>query len=185
MNWQTFFFDTDRLHVRLARPADAKDLQSLMTAGISRWVASWPYPLAFPVAQRILHDALAKAAEGRALPMVIVEKSSGTTIGWIKIDIETSEPLRTAELGYWLSEEAQGKGFAYEAASAAIAACFERLQIDIVEAGAQAGNDISHNLLAKLGMHKAGERTVYAPARERHETCVFWRIERSAGSHQT
>jgi len=185
MDRHSTHIETNRLEIRLAALADADNIQPLMTAGISRWVAAWPYPLSLSATEDLLRKSLSGVEENKIRPMVIVEKSTRNIIGWIKIDFETTDDARIGEIGYWLSEEAQGNGFAYEAASAVIAACFKRFRVDRVRAGAQAANLPSHDLLMKLGMHKTGELSVYAPARGRHEICMYWEIACTAADLHT
>ncbi|HET8729429.1 MAG TPA: GNAT family N-acetyltransferase [Alphaproteobacteria bacterium] len=183
MDLTSFTVETERLLLRVVDPGDAVPLAGLMTPGISRWVAAWPYPLPVPVVDGMISDAIAAAVEGRTLPMVITTKEDRRIVGWIKLDRgEAASP--TAELGYWIGEEAQGKGFAYEAAAAVIDAGFDRLNVQAVEAGAQPSNAASHRLLRKLGMHEIGERCVFAPARQRYGICQFWRIERPTRAGQ-
>ena len=110
--------------------------------------------------------------------MVIVDRTDGKIIGWLKLDIAPGKaPI--AELGYWIGEASQRKGFALEAATAMIKAAFSTLNISAIEAGAQTENTASHNMLKKLGMHETGARTMFAPARQREEMVRYWRIERA------
>ncbi|MBA5777653.1 GNAT family N-acetyltransferase [Stappia sp. F7233] len=174
MDLRNFRVGTERLVLRVVRPDDIEALCSLMTEGISRWVAAWPFPLTAERASGIVAPALEKAGTGHALPMVMVERSSTAIAGWIKLDIDGG----IGDLGYWVGEAAQGRGYALEAARAIINAAFGELGLHAIEAGAQPANAASHHLLAKLGMHEIGERLVYAPARQRHGVCRFWRLER-------
>lgn len=175
MDLSSFTLSTERLRLRVVEPDDAPVLAGLMTAGISRWVAAWPYPLTIPMVEAMIADALAGVAEGRTLPMVMIAKSDGAIVGWLKLS-KIDAPA--AELGYWIGEPFQGKGFAFEAASAMVEAGFRRLGLQAVEAGAQLANAASHNLLHKLGMNQVGERRMFEPARQRHAMILFWRIEK-------
>lgn len=169
---------TERLDLRVVEPKDAPVLSELMSEGISRWVAAWPFPLSPTAAAEIIQTARAAAADGEALPLVAVERPTGRIIGWLKIDI-TAGSERIVELGYWIAEPAQGRGYALEIAKAAIDFAFSQLGADAVIAGAQVENRASHALLAKLGMTPSDEKPVWAPARQSWETCKFWRLDRS------
>ena len=163
---------TERLILRLVEPPDAAALTGLMTPIISRWVAVWPSPITPEIVDGIIADALASAAAGLCLPTVIVNRSDDKIIGWLKLDIAPDNPS-TAELGYWIGEASQRKGFACEAAAATIRAAFRTLNISAIEAGAQLENTASHNMLNKLGMHQVGTRTMFAPAPARRVGSVL------------
>ncbi|KAB2721012.1 GNAT family N-acetyltransferase [Brucella intermedia] len=176
-SWQSFKILTERLELRLVTVSDSVALQKLMTPAISRWVAVWPYPLTQEAAERIIDKALIGHSEQRTLPLVIVNQADNQVIGWIKVDFEEYDGKRIGEIGYWLSEEVHGMGFGYEAAKGIIAACFEELKTHSMRAGAQTANAVSHNLLMKMGMHRTGERMVYAPARDRDELCTYFELK--------
>jgi RimJ/RimL family protein N-acetyltransferase len=166
-------FETERLLVRTCQPGDASGLAELMTPEVSRWVAAWPAPLSVEVAAGIVAAQFDAAAAGRAFPAVLVERATGKLVGWLKVEL-TGDVPRTAELSYWVGEPFQRRGFAFEAASRAVAWAFSDLGAEVVTAGAQVGNDASLRLLARLGLHPVGCRDVWAPARQRFEACEFW-----------
>ncbi|MFQ0815347.1 hypothetical protein AVM02_02275 [Brucella anthropi] len=166
------------MELRLVAKSDAFALQQLMTSEISRWLATWPYPLSQTVTEQIIGRALEQYYHQRALPLVIIDHSDGQIIGWIKVFFEERDSQKFGEIGYWLSENAQGNGFAYEASSALIKVCFEQIGVALIQAGAQTTNHVSLNLLKKLGMQNIGERLVYAPARDREELCTYFEIKR-------
>lgn len=174
--------ETERLRLRLVSLEDRAALQALMTAGISRWVATWPHPLDSATAGAIIGQSLLDADEGRCLPLVIVERSTERIVGWIRLGIHEAGPERSGELGYWIGEASQGQGYALEAARGVLTMAFSTLDLAWIEAGAQPANAISHRVLEKLGMHPVGERPVYAPARQRWGTCFFWRVDRRGGA---
>lgn len=177
MNFDDHTIPTNRLVLRTCRMSDAAALSVLMTPDISRWVAAWPSPLSIETATGILGDCLATATEGRVFPAVIIEKQSDQIIGWLKIDIP-NDGERVAELGYWIGEASQGKGYAFEVATAAVQLAFNTLSADAVIAGAQIDNRASHKLLMKTGMRTTQIREIWAPARARYEACQFWRLDR-------
>ncbi len=166
-------FETERLLVRTCQPGDASGLAELMTPEVSRWVAAWPAPLSEDGAAGIVEAQLDAAAAGKAFPAALVERATGKLVGWLKVELTDDVP-RTAELGYWVGEPFQRRGFAFEAASRAVAWAFSDLRAEVVTAGAQIGNDASLRLLARLGLHPVGCRDVWAPARHRFEMCEFW-----------
>lgn len=178
MDFSAFTVKTERLTLRVVQMSDAAALAGLMSPGISARVASWPYPLSIDKAGELISIATAGVATGQTMPMVITTGHDGRTVGWLRLSRSETD-RQVMELGYWIGEEFQGRGYAMEAARAAVQAAFERLGVEAVEAGAQPVNAISHHLLKKLGMREIGERSVYAPARQRYGICLFWRIDRA------
>lgn len=170
-------FETTRLVVRSCQLDDAKALSALMTPSISTWVAAWPAPLTIKAAATILSDNIAQAEQGNALAAVVIEKASSDIIGWLKIEISSAES-GCAELGYWVGEKHQRKGYAEEMARGALDFGFGNLGLHSIRAGAQVGNDGSLRLLEKLGMTELGVESVWAPARQRYEDCIFWELKR-------
>jgi RimJ/RimL family protein N-acetyltransferase len=177
MNLSNKDFKTDRLKVRSCQIADALSLANLMEPSISRWVAVWPFPITVEQVERMLTANLEAAKAGEMFPAVIIENSSQTIVGWLKIEIaETGR--RTGELGYWIGTAFQRQGYAHEVARGAIDFAFDELHADAVIAGAQNGNVASLNLFRKLGMTPTGKKDVWGPSRQRSEPCEYWILER-------
>lgn len=65
-----------------------------------------------------------------------------------------------------------------EATAALVPAAFGFMDIDVIEAGAQPGNVGSFAVMRALGMKPAGERMVFAPARDREELCLYYELPR-------
>lgn len=171
-------FQTERLIARSCRVEDATILVGLMTPDISSWVAVWPSPLSLEDAEKIISANIKAGKAGAAFPAVIVERTTGTVIGWLKIEITDGSQL-LADLGYWIGESFQRRGYAFEVSKGAIDFAFSRLKVDAVRAGAQVANEASLKLLAKLGMTRKGHEDVWAPARQRHEKCEFWILKKA------
>jgi len=171
-------FESSRLIARRCRLEDAAPLSALMTAEISRWVAAWPFPLTTTKVTEILRGSIDAAQRGEEFPTIIVERSSNQPIGWLKLS-RTENNVSEFELSYWIGEQSQRQGYAFEIASAAIDFAFANLSAIRVIAGAQTENQSSHALLAKLGMQSTREKPVWAPARQRYELCQFWQLDQA------
>ena len=91
----------------------------------------------------------------------------------------TGAAPRVGELGYWIGEAFQGHGYTREAVPHLLRLAFARLRVDRIEAGAQPGNVASFRVMRGLGMEPVGPRQVWAPAREREETCRYFAISRA------
>ncbi|MBO9395537.1 GNAT family N-acetyltransferase [Shimia sp. R9_2] len=82
------------------------------------------------------------------------------------------------EFGYWIGEAYQRQGYAFEVSRGALDFGLHTLGLDTMRAGAQVQNHASLRLLEKLGMEPVGVERVWAPARQRHEECAFWQMQK-------
>ena len=168
---------TERLQLRCVRPEDAAQVSRLMTPAISRWVASWPVPFTPEMAAERIAAAREAAEMGRLLPFAIERRFDGVLLGWISVTRDAKDDRRGA-LGYWLGEEHHGYGYMREAAAVVVAAGFDRLGLEVIEAGAQPGNVDAFAVLRGCGMTPTGGRVVFAPARGHDELCLFYEAAR-------
>ena len=67
-----------------------------------------------------------------------------------------------------------------EAVRHAMAAGFQYLDLETIEAGAQPENLTSFAVMRRVGMNLIGERLVWADSRQRNERCLFYSVDRSA-----
>ncbi len=169
--------DTQRLHLRCLSLPDAVPLSRMLTPEVSRWLASWPSPYTVEMATARIEAAQQAAAAGRGLPLAVVERDGGATIGYIGVFREHDAPWR-AILGYWLGEQFHGRGFMREAAPAAVRAGFAWLAVEEMEAHAQPENAASLAVMRRCGMAPRGERLIYVPARACEELCVVYGMRR-------
>ena len=134
-----------RLRLRPVFPADAAEvLAGMNDIGISGWLARVPYPYSERDFIAFL-EGFARAGETYA-----IEDDDGfagvLTCG--------------AEIGYWLARRAQGRGYATEAARAALAARFAAGGGDVVS-GYFEGNAASARVLGKLGFVETGRDMLF------------------------
>ncbi|WP_184509071.1 GNAT family N-acetyltransferase [Rhodanobacter sp. ANJX3] len=169
---------TTRLRLRCVAPEDAAATSSLMTPGVSRWLASWPLPFTREMALARIEKIRRLAFRGHALPFAVTDKTDGRLLGWVILE-RNDKSRSSASLGFWLGEEHHGKGYMREIAPVVIAAGFELLALDVIEAGAQVDNLGSFAVMKACGMKPIGGRSIYAPARDRDELCHFYEVRRS------
>ena len=172
---------TARLRLRLVEEHDAAAAVRLITPEISRWLASWPSPLDEAAAAARLRDLRDVATAGNGLPFAIERLDSGEMIGLVMI-MRSRDDARRGGLGYWLGEAYHRHGYMQEAATAAVADAFARLDLDVIEAGAQPANTASFGIMRALGMRPVGERPMWASARGREEVCAYYAITRDEHS---
>lgn len=170
---------TARLVLRLPMLADAPALSVLMTEEVSRWTASWPFPLPEAEARKKLQAALDAMEAGRGFTRIITRREDGCPMGWLTIAlVETT--LRTGGLGYWLGTAFHRQGYLSEALMPFVQAAVAALNLARLETGVQPANTASVALLKKLGMDFIGARMHYVSARDREEMTAFYAMECSS-----
>ncbi len=154
--------DTARLRLRPVSLEDEADvLAALNDLSVSGWLARVPYPYTRDDFIAFL-EGFARAGESFA-----IEDSDGFA-GVI---------TGGAELGYWLTPRAQGRGYATEAAREVLAAWFKAGGGDVVS-GYFADNLRSARVLGKLGFVETRRGPVFCLASGRERLHVF--MQRSA-----
>lgn len=167
--------ETARLRLRCVHLEDAMPVSAMMTAAVSRWVASWPVPFTPEMAVERITKARRAAADGKALPYALQGRSDAALIGWIGVTREASDDRR-AMLGYWLGERHNGHGYMREAAPSAVQMASQQLNLDVIEAVAQPENAASFAVLRGCGMAPVGEKMIFAPSRSRDELCLLHEV---------
>lgn len=93
----------------------------------------------------------------------VIEKATGAIIG--RAGLSYREGFEDAELGFVIGVPWQGKGYAYEVCSAIMEYGRTELELPIIQAFVEEGNDKSIMLCKKLGMQQDGtveiKETVY------------------------
>ena len=147
---------TERL---VLRPLTARDVPDLVRHAGRREIAdttiSIPHPYSEEQAQEWLVSNAGLFARGKAVVFAIQPKREATLAGAVglrDLDPEHSQ----AEMGFWMSVELWGKGYATEAARAVLGFGFERLGLNRIYAHHMARNPASGRVLAKIGMQKEG-----------------------------
>jgi ribosomal-protein-alanine N-acetyltransferase len=169
--------ETARLRLRTVHERDAAAAARLMTPAVSRWLASWPSALDEPGAAARLRRMREATLQGQALCLAIEGRDDGVLMGLVLI-VRAKYDARRGDLGYWLGERFHRRGYMAEAAAAAVAEAFIRLDLDAIEAGAQPANEASLAIMRRLGMRPIDERPVWAEARGREERCAYYEITR-------
>jgi aminoglycoside 6'-N-acetyltransferase len=84
--------------------------------------------------------------------MAIADRTTDELIGDIGVFIRPD--ATSAEIGFTLRTESQGKGLASEAVPLALALLFDRTSIDVVEAIIDSRNQPALDLAARIGMER-------------------------------
>lgn len=81
--------------------------------------------------RRLVVEALHNSQRGHALPCLIL--ADGRVVGRITITDIIRGAFQSAHLGYWVTEEMNGRGIATAAVGAAVRLCFEDLKLHRVQ----------------------------------------------------
>ncbi|MBK8251693.1 MAG: GNAT family N-acetyltransferase [Polyangiaceae bacterium] len=93
--------------------------------------------------------------QGRAFRFVIRDREKKKLLGVVGLE-SLVHMHRSCELGYWLTDEASGKGFMTEAASAALDYAFGRIGAHRVRIAAATDNHPSLGVIGRLGFRFEG-----------------------------
>jgi len=130
----------------------------------ARWLAPWeatsPDPQSPPLSYRQLVRTMnAEARAGRALPFAVtlddemVGQLSVAGIGW--------GSLRSAHIGYWVSQHVAGRGITPTAVALATDHCLFTMGLHRIEVNIRPENAASLRVVAKLGFRDEGLRERY------------------------
>lgn len=146
---------TDRLRLRPFEDDDAGELYALMSdAHVLRYWDSppWTEPAR---AQTFIDRCRAMADDESGVRPAVERADDGAFLGWVTFT-DWDPELRSAELGYVLTEAAWGRGYATEAARAVLTWAYDALPLNRVQSQADTRNPASARVLEKLGFVHEG-----------------------------
>ena len=142
----------------LLRSIESEDVPAIVRlAGVNEIAATTlniPHPYSENDARSFLAKANEDFREGHCVSFAISILPGRELCGAIGLHI--ADMHRRAELGYWIGVPFWGKGFATEAASAAVVFGFEALHLHRIYAHHFFGNIASKRVLEKIGMLHEG-----------------------------
>lgn len=149
--------ETERLRLRAFAAMDAETVATLAgDAVVARYLLHVPHPYPRPLAD----DWIASHAEawqrGGSPTWAIERRRDRRLIG--TVSLRWMPRHDRAELGYWIGRRHWGRGYAREAAAAAVAFAFDTLGAHRVYAQHLGGNDRSAAVLRAIGMTAEGVR---------------------------
>ena len=149
---------TKRLILRHPVEADAPPLVArLNDFEVSKWLSEVPYPYT-----RADADEWIQICKTDMLKLNFSILLDGDLIGGVGLTTQRDEPH---ELGYWLSRDYWGFGFATEAATALVDYGITERKLATIIATYFVGNDASAKVLSKLGFKASGSRKVFSKSR--------------------
>ena len=154
-------FETGRLSIAALQPADAQALRRLTDdPAITAAVDFLPAPFTLQDAEDLIRsgargqDRFLGVWQRSAVDVAAPEPSAGELVGVVGTHLRGAGVI---EIGYWIGGAARGRGFAFEAVSAIIAALSGRFPARTMVAECRPANVASWGLLLKLGFRDTGE----------------------------
>lgn len=174
-----FRLETKRLWLRWPRVADARAIHRYSSRWeVARMTSRIPHPYPPGEAEQFIFTAREANALGRDLILVMAPiRGKRDPIGMLSLEGRRQGRLT---LGYALAPEFWGKGFATEAASAAIDAGFTLTDAIEMLATAHVENPASRRVLEKCAFVHMGTGLEGAPARGGMVPCDRFRLDRTA-----
>ena len=163
VGWPAVLTDGD-VRLRPLRRRDSRDWLALRAAN-SAWLAPWEASSSIPVVGpaptfgtfvRILSS---QARQGTSLPFAVDFR--GQLAGQLTVSGITYGSLRSAAIGYWVSQDVAGHGVIPTAVALATDHCFGVLGLHRIEVNIRTENAPSLRVVEKLGFRDEGVRERY------------------------
>ena len=161
--WPAVLVDGDvRLRPLRRRDQDAwMELRAVNAGWLEPWDATSPVPVTGPRPSfgAFVRSLAAQARAGTTLPFAI--DFAGALVGQLTVSSITYGSLRSAAIGYWVSEHVAGRGITPTAVALATDHCFDALGLHRVEINIRPENGPSLRVVEKLGFRYEGLRRRY------------------------
>lgn len=146
----------DELTLHLARHELAEAIFTAIDANrehLRRWLP-WVEPTqSVEDTRAYIRESMAQNSSGTRLSTFILEGEHLVgSVGVVRFD----KDHRSCELGYWLSEERQGRGIVTKACGALIGHLFQKKNLNRIEIKVASGNLRSQEVPLRLGFQKEG-----------------------------
>ena len=142
----------------LLRSLEREDVPALVRLAGAKEIAATTLNIPHPYTENDARSFVAKASEefgaGNSIAYAISIAPSRELCGAVGLNI--AETHSRAELGYWIGVPFWHRGFATEAALAALAFGFDTLRLHRIYAHHFSGNTASQRVLEKIGMRHEG-----------------------------
>lgn len=144
--------------VRLVTEQDTDEITALVARNLV-FLAPWE-PIRTdsyatePTQRRMITDALARHADGTLVPLVITV--GGVIVGRINVADIVRGAFQSAHLGYWVSQDSNGRGVASAAVAATIVLSFGEYGLHRLQAGTLPHNHGSQRVLQRNGFTRIG-----------------------------
>jgi ribosomal-protein-alanine N-acetyltransferase len=152
------------VRLRPLRRRDAKTwlaLRAVNATWLEPWEASSPTPVEGPPPSfgEFVRMLSAQARRGTALPFAV--DHANRLVGQLTVSSIAFGSLRSASIGYWVSQHVAGRGVIPTAVALATDHCFQGLGLHRVEVNIRPQNAPSLRVAEKLGFRDEGLRERY------------------------
>jgi len=166
---------TARLVLRSFRLSDGPDVRRLAgERAVAETTLVIPHPYPEGAAEQWIATHAAELDAGRQAHFAITSAGDGALVG--AIGLMLSREHARAELGYWVGVPFWGRGYATEAARAAVGFGFGTLALHRIQARHFTFNPASGRVLQKVGMTCEGVARQAVRKWDRFEDLVTWAI---------
>lgn len=136
-------------------------LQSANRAFLAPWDAIRPDVFYTEPGQRVeLQRAVERREEGTAAAFAILDDDGGIA-GVLRLNGITRGAFESCAMGYWVAQEANGRGYASQAVAAVLEIAFGELDLHRVQAETLRHNAASQRVLARNGFERIGMAPQY------------------------
>lgn len=153
------YAETSRLHLRALEKEDLPRLAELIGDwDVTKWLTMAPYPYTMKDAQEFYDKMLVGYQNGVPEYFVMAQKTDDLLMGAVGLHpsrVPNPKPGEI-EIGYWLGKMFWKQGFTSEAAKATIDIAFRRAEVKVIAATTDPINEVSKNLLRKVGLKTVG-----------------------------
>lgn len=125
--------------------------------------------------ERAVLESLQAADNGTTLPLVIVD-GAGKLVGTLNINSIIRGAFQSASLGYWVSEDRNGEGFASAAVAAAMRIASDQLGLHRLQAETLVDNEASQRVLARNGFVQYGRAPEYLKIAGRWQEHLLFQV---------
>lgn len=169
---------TDRLILRPFAPADAPEVQRLVSAREIADTTRIPHPYPADGAATWIAKHQPASDEGRGLELAVTLKESGVLLGAVGLLSISREHLH-AEIGYWVGLPHWGRGYCTEAARAVVQYAFGPMGLHRVTGHHLSRNPASGRVMERIGMTHEGRLRQHVRKWEKFEDVEVWGVLRS------
>ncbi|WP_236642166.1 MULTISPECIES: GNAT family N-acetyltransferase [unclassified Paenibacillus] len=170
---RTTFLETERLVFSIWNEEDRALAFALWgDHEVTKWISSKGFLSEDEVEARLTQE-IKRQEEAEVQYWPLFEKESGVFVGCCGLRPYSPEE-NIYELGFHLTRDYWGKGYAMEAARAVIDYAFEELKVKALFAGHHPDNEASRHMLSKLGFEYVGDER-YEPTGLMHPSYLLKR----------
>jgi len=152
--------ETERLILRATSESDLKTLwEILCIPDVNKYYLTSKLSYDWEDEEKWQYKKLSRANKPDVFQWSIIKKEDNKCIGQISVQEKEDSPIYDRDIGWFITPEEQGKGYAFESAINVMDYMFNEVGIDSIETGSAICNEASFGLMEKLGFNRRGNNT--------------------------